>query len=300
MHLSIPTRTILNHRGIPLDSICPLCDNEPETLIHCLFNCNRAKAIWNLMVGPSFGLPEEDSSIFMWSHDSVNKLGIVIPSIMWSIWCARNAKVFDDISMPLMAALSKIEVMTRDVTQVFNSMHKEITSIQLQLISWKKCHLDSYILNVDGSAQTNPEMAGFGGLIRDFDGQFMRGFHGNIGYSNILHVEILALIHGIQICWDEGLRDIICYTDFMHTIHLVQYADVSTHDGNDIAIIRKYMAKDWTFQLRHTLKEGNMCADFLAKVGTRSTSDLLIVLNPPAELRLLLMADSMGVVYHHG
>jgi len=77
---------------------------------------------------------------------------------------------------------------------------------------------------VDGSAQTNPETAGFGGLIRDYDGQFMCGFHGNIGYSNILPAEILTLMHGIQICWDEGLRDIICYTDSMHIIHLVQYA----------------------------------------------------------------------------
>jgi len=38
----------------------------------------------------------------------------------------------------------------------------------------------------------------------------MCDFHGNIGYTNILHVEILALMHEIQICWDEGLRDIIC------------------------------------------------------------------------------------------
>jgi len=37
------------------------------------------------------------------------------------------------------------------------------------------------------------------------------------------------------------------------------------------------MIKDWTFQLCHTR---NMCADFLAKLGTRSTSDLLIVFNP--------------------
>ena len=85
----------------------------------------------------------------------------------------------------------------------------------------------------------------------------------------------------------------------MHTIHLVQYADVSTHHyGNEIAIIRKYMAKNWTFRLCHTLREGNMCADFLAKLGTRSTSDLLIVLNPPAELRLLVTANSTGVAYH--
>jgi len=43
-----------------------------------------------------------------------------------------------------------------------------------------------------------------------------------------------------------------------------------------------------------------MWADFLAKLGTRSTSDLLIVLNPPAELRLLLTPDSIGVAYHRG
>jgi len=53
---------------------------------------------------------------------------------------------------------------------------------------------------VDDSAQTNPGMSGFDDLIRDFNGQFMRGFHGNIGYSNILHAEILTSMHVIQIC----------------------------------------------------------------------------------------------------
>jgi len=48
------------------------------------------------MVGPNFGLLENDNSIFVWSHDSVDKFGIVvIPITMWSIWCARNANVFD-------------------------------------------------------------------------------------------------------------------------------------------------------------------------------------------------------------
>jgi len=73
----------------------------------------------------------------------------------------------------------------------------------------------------------------------------MRVFHDNIGYSSIFHAGILTLMHGIQICWEEGLRDIICYTDSMHTIHLVQHLDVSTHCyENKIAIIRKYMTKD--------------------------------------------------------
>jgi len=42
----------------------------------------------------------------------------------------------------LMASFSKIKVMTHDVTQVFNGMHKEITSIQPKLISWQRGHPD--------------------------------------------------------------------------------------------------------------------------------------------------------------
>jgi len=56
----------------------------------------------------------------------------------------------------------------------------------------------------------------------------MCGFYSNIGFSNILHAEILSLLHEIQICWDESLSDIICYTDSIRT-HVVQYADVFTH-----------------------------------------------------------------------
>lgn len=92
----------------------------------------------------------------MWSHDSVGKLDIVISITMWSIWCAGNGKIFYDINTPLMASLSKINViMTRNVTQTFNSMHMEITGIQPQFISWNRGHYGSYIFNVDGNAQTH-------------------------------------------------------------------------------------------------------------------------------------------------
>jgi len=79
------------------------------------------------------------------------------------------------------------------------------------------------------------------------------------------------LMHGIQICWDKGLKCIVCYTDFMHTIHLVQHANVSTHRyENEIAIIRKHVAKDWEFRLYHTLKKGSIRVDYLAKLRTYS------------------------------
>lgn len=36
-------------------------------------------------------------------------------------------------------------------------------------------------------------------------------------------------MHMIQICWEEDLKYIMCYTNSMHTIHLVKEAYVSTH-----------------------------------------------------------------------
>lgn len=151
--------------------------------------------------------------------------------------------------------------MTRDVAHAFNDTHGESTKHQARFITWKRGASDTYILNVDGNAQYNSRMTYFGGLIRDSNGGFMCEFYGNIGYSNILHVEMLALLHGIQLCWNEVLRNIICYIDSINTIHLVHYANVFIHHyENDIATIRKYMSKDWTFQLCRNLREDNMCA----------------------------------------
>ena len=85
---------------------------------------------------------------------------------------------------------------------------RRLLAFSLNLFLGKEGNPNPYILNVDGSAQTNLRMIEFCGLIRDFDGQFICCFHGNIGYSNILRAGILALMHEIQICWDEGLRHI--------------------------------------------------------------------------------------------
>jgi len=46
---------------------------------------SKGSHIWNLIVCPSFNLHEDDNSIFMWSHDNVDKFGIMIPITMWII-----------------------------------------------------------------------------------------------------------------------------------------------------------------------------------------------------------------------
>lgn len=43
---SLPTKENLHKRHIPLDVTCSLCHEQQETLMHALWLCDQAKAVW--------------------------------------------------------------------------------------------------------------------------------------------------------------------------------------------------------------------------------------------------------------
>lgn len=57
-----------------------------------------------------------------------------------------------------------------------------------------KQEMGGHVLNVDGSAISNPKRDGFGRLVRNHQGEFMKGFYGCVGLSTILHTKIQALL----------------------------------------------------------------------------------------------------------
>ncbi|XP_045799915.1 uncharacterized protein LOC123894078 [Trifolium pratense] len=66
-----------------------------------------------------------------------------------------------------------------------------------RMVRWNAQGGNDMILNVDGSSIGNHGVSGFGGLIRNSDGGRIQGFAGNIGISNILHAELLAMYYGL-------------------------------------------------------------------------------------------------------
>lgn len=69
------------------------------------------------------------------------------------------------------------------------------------------------ILNVDGSSLGNHGVSGFGGLIRNSNGAWIQGFAENIGFSNILHAELLGVYYGLVMAWEVGCSELWCYFD---------------------------------------------------------------------------------------
>jgi hypothetical protein len=77
------------------------------------------------------------------------------------------------------------------------------------------------ILNADGSSIGNPGIFGFGGLLRTADGAWVHGFFGNLGFTNILHAELMAIYKGLLIAWELDIKDLWCYSDSKNTIKLI-------------------------------------------------------------------------------
>ncbi|GAU24890.1 hypothetical protein TSUD_116140 [Trifolium subterraneum] len=124
------------------------------------------------------------------------------------------------------------------------------------------------ILKVDGSSIGNPGVSGFGGLIRNSDGAWVQSFVGNIGFSNILPAELLAVYHGLALAWELDIKELWCYSDSMIVIKLL-YEPVN----------------------------GNTCANYLAKLGARNAEAYSSIAIPPNGMSLLLLAYASETIF---
>ncbi|KAJ1384911.1 Ribonuclease H domain [Sesbania bispinosa] len=150
-------------------------------------------------------------------------------------------------------------------------------------------------LNTDGSVIN--AQASFGGLLRNADGEWIKGFYGNLGDGDILGAELAAIWQGLKLCWDLEFRDVKCMSDSQLALSLI-LGDVSNfhqHAGV-VKEVRKLISQDWN-TMAHTLREGKQCADYLAKYGNAQNAALCVIQEPLEDLKPLLSADALGLAF---
>ncbi|CAJ2670435.1 unnamed protein product [Trifolium pratense] len=129
-----------------------------------------------------------------------------------------------------------------------------------KLMRWNAFGGTDMILNVDGCSIGNPGISNFGGLIRNADG---------------------AWIHG-----------------FFAITFVTEPVDVWHHYAAIINNIKDILNRDWQVVILHTFREGNVCADYFAKLGANSNEVFPFIANPPAGHNLCLLADASGICFY--
>ncbi|KAJ1424748.1 Ribonuclease H-like superfamily [Sesbania bispinosa] len=138
------------------------------------------------------------------------------------------------------------------------STFPNIASHQPQrLVAWVPPPHMTIALNMDDNSFGNPGEPGIGGVFQDATGTWVLGYFSSIGVSNIVEVELKAILFGLQIAWDR---------------------------------------KGWSATITHLFCEGNKVADRLAKKGAASGDPNLQILETPlTELNPILLVDALGI-----
>jgi len=166
-----------------------------------------------------------------------------------------------------------------------------------RLVRWNNNNHVGTILNVDSSCIGDPIRTGFGGVLRNHSGTYISGFSGYINSpTDILFTELATLYEGLKLAISLNFEEVVCYSDSLLTVNLIKEDICRYHVYAVLFQNIKDLKSSRNFSLEHSLREGNQCADYMAKLGA-STDDIFTVHSSPPELLIpLLGKDEIGSI----
>ncbi|KAL7161591.1 hypothetical protein ACSBR2_042122 [Camellia fascicularis] len=120
-------------------------------------------------------------------------------------------------------------------------------------------------LNTDGCARRDPREGGFGGVFRDET--------------------------GLTIVLEKRMQEVIVETDSTSAETLLTEGHPQNCPFHSIVEDSQHLI------IRHIMREGNKCADFLANLRANQMEHLVIVNDPPDEVWSQVVADMIGMAY---
>lgn len=209
-------------RGMQGPSCCVFCLSALETPDHLLEACWFASELWAkgeqrfrrwARVGGNVSETIANWPSKNFKNAILNRMWELFPGILvWELWKERNGRIFDGKSRPLDKVWLNIEKHLKETLSLtpwtaedFKAEAQErltlnewgITSIptyqgviHAHPVSrkspdcWSPPETGSFMLNFDGAAKGNPGPAGFGGAVRNHEGQMLGIFWGDLGYSS--------------------------------------------------------------------------------------------------------------------
>ena len=133
---------------------------------------------------------------------------------------------------------------------------------------------------------------GGGGVIRDFRGDWVRGFSRSIGLASSVQAELRALLDGLLMTVELNIPFLEIEMDSLVAVNLI----LATHPANAflrsiVSYYRCLLQKFEGVSIKHIYKEANMCADLLAKAGCDQLEDFVLFCTPPAHVLEVLRFD---------
>ena len=141
-------------------------------------------------------------------------------------------------------------------------------------------------------------MAGGGGLIRNDKGEWVKGYAQAIGITTSVAAKLWALQDGIRLCIALKIPAVEIQLDAKVVIDLVR-KESSNLNSLDALVddCKEGLKQIPNVKIMHCFREGNKCADNLARQGALLDQDFVVFIHPPPEVELLIRLDTVGTMY---
>jgi len=153
---------------------------------------------------------------------------------------------------------------------------KGVSQINADSDIWQPPPYGFLKVNIDGASKGNLGFGGFGGAIRDEEGQIKKFFHGHLGKATNNMAELMALEQCLEISLDSNLHNVIIEADSELIIRAAKKIcngtsldKVSKHWRllQVFHYIQSHLQTLKTISFVHVKRKANMLADRLANEG---------------------------------
>ncbi|GAA0160856.1 hypothetical protein LIER_17313 [Lithospermum erythrorhizon] len=285
LHSWLPVDEMMIKKGISMASKC-ICCCQTETLEHVFFSNPIAEQLWDYYAG-LVGIKHTKFTnirqvLRVWSLSIKNKGHIrqLIPVVLlWVLWEARNKakqaaepycyhRICNRVTTLLIAiskaSMNKAEYWTGES---FLASQLGISVLvprakQMRLLSWVKPQVDQLKLNIDASYKQG--RAGYGGIIRNSQGELVFAFGFQGCSASALQAEVDALLGCLRRCVSEGYGKLHIEVDSLQLVNMIQQKSANWTMQSKITQISTLIQASGS-TLKHIFRERNMAADWIAK-----------------------------------
>ncbi|CAN1841546.1 Putative ribonuclease H protein At1g65750, partial [Linum perenne] len=225
------------------------CGFQVENSVHVLRDCAFAAEVWRRVGGFDLNDTIWSDTIKAWMlHHLSSDSGLLFGIICWSLWRARNSRVFTDANEQAASVAIRASSWCRTVEAAMDREARVIGDLggrTLKEISWDPGPAGWVTVNTDGAANRETGMAAAGGLIRNEMGFCSAAFSINIGRCSVTRAELR----------ERGWRKVELQVDSLAAIQLIEAAGTPRHQhATEVLDIRELLLRDWQICIRHTYR----------------------------------------------
>ncbi|KAF7812327.1 reverse transcriptase [Senna tora] len=275
-----------------------------ESQVHILRDCPFARRMWGNLNFKALNCHSDYKSwILSNAIDHSNFFHNVSRSTVFvyglcELWLNRNRFIFNGAhSLPASCGRN-----TYIKSVEFTHLAKDVLPLSSYGSVWVKWTAPSegwWKLNTDGACAGNPSKMAAAGVIRDSYGNWIRGFSKCLGLGNSLKAELWAIALGMSMAKDLSCDKLIIESDSLVAIKLItaDYDYKSLVLGALIHFCRLTVRDFMEVQINHIFREGNFCADVMAKQAILDQQALVVFNTVPGFVKACFFADLVGVCY---